>query len=79
MNILHKMIETNNETVILICLILAVFRVYLEVIRFNFNELPITKLLSDRLGRTYGANIHRFGLILSVGYILLFSPYYILN
>ena len=65
----------NNNSFILVCLICAVFRVYLELINFKFSELPLTKTVfkSSSLGNSF----HRTGFILSVGYIILFAPVYL--
>lgn len=60
----------ENELLILICMCLAVIRIYLEVIRFDFSKLPITAMLESEKQQ----RIHRVGLYLSVGHILLFAP-----
>lgn len=60
----------SSDLSILVCLCLAVFRVYLEVINFNFAKLPLTKnLLKDKAN-----SFHRYGLYFSIGYIILFAP-----
>jgi hypothetical protein len=65
----------DNQTIILICLILSVFRIYLEVIQFDFAKLPITKSLPK--DKAY--NLHKMGFYLSVGYFLLFAPEYLFS
>lgn len=59
----------ENNQLIITCMCLAVFRIYLEVIRFDFRKLP----LSSRLN-SYQYRIHRTGLYLSIGYVILFAP-----
>ena len=60
----------DNQYLILTCLILSVLRIYLEVIKFNFAKLPITKSLPKETQ----VKVHKLGFYLSVGYFLLFSP-----
>jgi len=64
----------ENQMFILTCLILSVFRLYLELIKFDFQSLPITKLMAQRWGVQKANQVHRFGLYLSVGQIILFAP-----
>ncbi len=78
-NILQNNQETYNESFILICLILAVFRIYLEVINFDFSTLPITKSIGDKMGTSASQNIHKAGLFFSTGYIVLFAPYFFIS
>lgn len=54
---------------------LAVLRIYLEVIRFDFSKLPITAKLDEENQK----KIHRTGLILSIGHIILFAPQILLS
>lgn len=72
-NILTGMTMTSNQALTLVCLLLAVFRIYLELIGFNFLSLPLTKYLNER-NRFLATNVHKFGLIVSIGYIILFAP-----
>jgi hypothetical protein len=58
----------------LVLMMLACFRIYLEVIGFNFSELPLTKSFSNRVGTKGMEGFHRFGLYVSIGYVILFSP-----
>jgi hypothetical protein len=60
----------GDNGLILACLVLSVFRIFLEVFKFNFSKLPLTQ----RLGSQTGDKVHKVGLYLSVGYIILFSP-----
>jgi hypothetical protein len=64
----------DNDLLIVCCLCLAVFRIYLEVINFNFNKLPISKAM--KLGN---GKFHRYGLYFSIGYFVLFAPSYLLS
>lgn len=65
----------DNQTIILVCLVLSVFRIYLEVISFNFAELPLTKALPENIAK----NFHKFGFYMSVGYFALFAPEFLLT
>ncbi|MCK5072673.1 MAG: hypothetical protein KAQ98_04550 [Bacteriovoracaceae bacterium] len=78
MNILGGIAETGNWGGIPILLILATIRIYLEVIGFDFNELPLTKLVAGRAGADFSGNFHKMGLVFSVGYIVFFAPFYLL-
>mgnify|MGYP000111976920 CR=1 FL=1 len=60
----------DNHTFVVICLILSVIRVVLEVIKFDFSKLPITR----RLPKNFDNKFHKWGLYFSVGYLILFSP-----
>jgi hypothetical protein len=65
----------NDRLFILITLVLAVGRVYLECISFNFETLPLTQ-------RIIGANakkFHRTGLYFSIGYIIFFAPSFLIG
>jgi hypothetical protein len=65
----------NNRVFIFITLILAVLRVYLECINFDFKSLPLTQ-------RVVGENaqkFHRTGLYFSIGYIIFFAPSFLLS
>ena len=61
----------EDKLTIIVCLVLAVFRVYLELIKFDFASLPLTKGL---MAKENGQKFHRFGLFICIGYILLFAP-----
>ncbi|MCP4912972.1 MAG: hypothetical protein GY909_07625 [Oligoflexia bacterium] len=75
---LNSLLNPGQEVLIgLLCL--ASLRVYLEVIKFDFERLPITKLLAKRSGGEQLAKFHRMGLIFSVGFILLFAPELLLS
>ena len=65
----------ENQIVALILLCLAVFRIYLEVIGFNFASLPITK----KLPKEQQVLFHKYGFYFSLGYFVLFAPEYLLS
>jgi hypothetical protein len=65
----------NEQLVILVCLCLAVFRIYLELININLAELPISKMMGKEKAQTF----HKAGLILSIGYVILFAPGFLLS
>jgi len=50
-------------------LLLAAGRILLDLFSFDLNKLPLTKHLGPR-----GKLIHRWGLIFSWGYFILFVP-----
>ena len=74
MSILNWNEIASNEGFIILCLIFAVGRIYLEVIGFDFSKLPITKSLGARNGEERLVRFHRMGLYLSIGYIVFFAP-----
>lgn len=65
----------TNSSFILVTMGLASLRIYLELIGFDFNSLPITK----KMGHARSRNVHRMGLIFSIGYIVLFAPQVLLG
>lgn len=65
----------NGQVLILTCLCLSVFRIYLEVIKFDFAKLPLTKALP----RESIMKFHKYGFYLSVGYFVLFAPEILLS
>jgi hypothetical protein len=46
----------------------------MQMIRFRFEELPISKAIARRLGPDYVIQFHKTGFYLSLGYFLLFAP-----
>lgn len=74
MDIVNSLNSSSNQTMIVVLLSLAVMRVYLEVIRFDFAKLPLTKGLAKANGEERLQRFHRMGFYFSVGYILLFGP-----
>lgn len=72
----------NSSAVILVGFILASVRVYAEIMTYhvpNENKVghfwqTVMKTSAHLWGEERAYRIHRFGLVMSVGYILLFSP-----
>jgi hypothetical protein len=64
----------SNQTFIVITLCFAIMRIYLELINFKFEKLPLSKFISHKYGLNYIHNFHKTGLIFSVGYVLFFAP-----
>jgi len=64
----------NNDSLIVLCLTIAVFRIYLEVIKFDFSRMPLVKYMGPQF-----LKLHRYGFYLSVGYFILFAPGYLLS
>lgn len=74
-NILVGGFELNN-TLNIILLSVAVGRIYLEVIGFDFKKLPVSKTVfrdEKSLNR-----FHKFGLFFAIGHILFSAPQYLL-
>lgn len=63
-----------SQEVLIGLMFLASLRIYLEVIGFDFNALPMTKALSKNSSADQLKGFHRMGLIFSVGFIVLFAP-----
>ncbi len=72
MDILTVFNDPSNHTMQIVFLCLAVFRLYLEVVGFNFERLPITSKMSN------GRGFHRTGLFFSIGYIVFTAPSFLL-
>ncbi|MBC7714186.1 MAG: hypothetical protein H7177_12655 [Rhizobacter sp.] len=73
-DIVNESAAGSNQWLNILLLIAAVARVYLEIIKFDFASLPLTK------GMFKGDNeqakkFHRTGLLLSLGYIVLSAPF----
>jgi len=56
---------------------MALVRVYLEIIKFDFTELPVTKGMFKTKEDAF--KFHRNGLYLSLGYIVLSAPFTLLS
>ena len=68
-------VSLDGSIFILVTLILAVLRIYIEVVQFKFEKLPIT----SRFGKDKGMRFHRMGFYFSVGYFLLFAPGFLIS
>jgi len=66
----------SNQAINIILLIFALFRIYLEVIEFEFCKMPVTKAMFKT--EDDAKKFHRSGLILSVGYVVLSAPFTLL-
>jgi len=60
----------GNDVLKIFLLAMAFFRIYLEVIGFSFEGLPLTKRLMGEKGKSF----HRMGLYFGIGYILATAP-----
>ncbi|MGZ3787246.1 MAG: hypothetical protein ACXVLQ_01915 [Bacteriovorax sp.] len=72
-DIVNAFSDGRNQWINIALLMMAVFRVYLEIIRFDFAELPLTKGMFK--AREDALKFHRNGLYLSLGYIALSAPF----
>lgn len=63
----------SNQWINVAMLLIAVLRVYLEIIKFDFTELPVTKGVFKTKEEAF--KFHRNGLYLSLGYIILSAPF----
>lgn len=69
----------TNDFLVLICLILASVRIYIEVCGVDLTELPLAKSITHKIGKERVKAFHRTGLYLSTGYIILFAPQYLMH
>jgi hypothetical protein len=65
--------HASNQWLNIAMLVAAVFRVSLEIIKYDFSELPLTKSMFK--DKTQAFKFHRNGLYLSLGYIILSAPF----
>jgi len=61
----------NDPHVIAICLLLAVIRIYLEVVGFDFARLPVSARLMEK---SQAERFHKLGFYFSLGYFIMFAP-----
>ena len=63
----------SNQWLNIFLLLAAIARVYLEIIKFDFTGLPLTKGIfkEEEAARKF----HRNGLYMSLGYIVLSAPF----
>ena len=78
MDILNITLGESNEVFTASILALACFRVWLEIVGFDFIRLPITKI-HNRAIEGAGARFHRFGLWMSIGTIIFTAPSFLLS
>lgn len=72
MNILDLINDPSNMGLQIFLVALAGFRIYLEIIKFDFHTLPMTKSFFANAERS--AKFHKMGLYLSIGFILTMAP-----
>jgi hypothetical protein len=72
-DIVNDFNSSSNQWLNLILLGFALFRIYLEIIQFDFAKLPVTKGMFKSTDDAY--KFHRTGLYFCVGYILLSAPF----
>lgn len=72
-NIVDAINGSSNQWLNIFLLSVAMFRVYLEIIKFDFSVLPLTKGMFREAQQA--RNFHRNGFYLSLGYILLSAPF----
>lgn len=68
-----------GQEVLIGLMCLAAFRIYLEIVGFDFTQLPMTKALANRSSAEALRRFHRMGLIFSIGFIVLFAPQLVLG
>ncbi len=78
MDILNITLGQSNEVFTASILALACFRVWLELVGFDFNRLPLTKAWGQRIAGAPG-RFHRFGLWMSIGTIVFTAPGFLLT
>lgn len=74
MNTIGNFSLDGNETLTLLLLVIAVFRIYLEVVGFNFEKLPLTSMMPAESR----VKFHKMGFYFSLGYFVLFAPSYLM-
>lgn len=70
-NIVNLFNGEANQWINIFLLLAASFRIYMEIIGFNFAELPLTKQMMEPES---ALKFHRTGFYFCLGYILLFGP-----
>ncbi|MBH48458.1 MAG: hypothetical protein CME71_09855 [Halobacteriovorax sp.] len=78
MDILNITMGESNDVFTASILALACFRVWLEIMGFNLNNLPMTKMLGQKIDGA-GSRFHRFGLWMSIGTIIFTAPSFLLT
>jgi hypothetical protein len=66
-------LASSNQWLNIAMLLVAMGRVYLEIIKFDFAELPVTKGMFK--SKEEAQKFHRNGLYLCLGYIVLSAPF----
>lgn len=72
-----QFLDNGNAQLILLCL--AVFRIYLEVIGFDFGKLPLNQYALKKWNHQGPKQFHKWGFYFSLGYFFLFAPSFLLS
>lgn len=67
----------GNQWINIAMLVAALLRVYLEIIKFDFAELPLTKGMFKTADDA--RRFHKNGLYMCLGYIVLSAPFTLLS
>lgn len=70
-NIVNLFNGEANQWINIFLLLIASLRIYMEIIGFNFSELPLTKQM---MNTESAMKFHRTGFYFCLGYILFFGP-----
>jgi hypothetical protein len=76
-NIVNGFLNGSNQWMNILMLVAALLRVYLELVKFDFANLPMTKALFKTEGEA--KRFHKSGLYLCLGYIALSAPFTLLS
>lgn len=76
---MYSILMNPSKEVLIGLMFLASLRIYLEIIGYDFLKLPITKSAANRSSTEQLRKFHRYGLIFSVGFIILFAPQLIMG
>ena len=69
-SIITTLHDGSNPILVLILLSLASFRVWLEIMGFDFEKLPVTQKVFQSRGPEALKRFHRTGLYFSLGYLV---------
>lgn len=72
-DIVNGLGAASNQWLNITLLLAALFRVYLEIIKFDFAELPLTKGMFKSADDARA--FHQNGLYMCLGYIVLSAPF----
>ncbi len=75
LNLLNAINDPSQIELQIFFLAMAGFRIYLEIIKFNFLSLPLTKAVFSSEERSQ--RFHKIGLYLSIFFILTLAPNFI--
>jgi len=70
-NIVNLFNGEANQWINIFLLLMASFRIYMEIIGFDFSALPLTKQM---MAPDSAMKFHRTGFYFCLGYVLLFGP-----